>query len=161
SEGACPNSTFITGTGATNTTRTPAVARPVINRINSMWAASMVVLPQQQMMNGRAPRMGAPARDSPLPAPVALDHFLDLLLPPRSQTPFGNRSNGFQGEQSGTQNCSENKRAKDGPEGARSPFPQVGREAPGGCPGGAPARPGWAAGGSQPGTGAVPASPTI
>src|SRR5215813_11942730 len=37
SDGACPNSTFITGTGATNTARTPAVARPVINRINSMW----------------------------------------------------------------------------------------------------------------------------
>src|SRR5262245_5981664 len=37
SEGACPNSTFIAGTGATNTTRMPAVARPVINRINSMW----------------------------------------------------------------------------------------------------------------------------
>jgi len=31
-----------------------------------MWAASMVVLSQRQMMNGRAPRLGAPARDSPL-----------------------------------------------------------------------------------------------
>src|SRR5262249_47855810 len=80
SDGACPNSTFITGTGATNTTRTPVVARPVINRINSMWAASMVVLPQQQKMNGRARRVGAPALDSPLPAPVALDHLLDPTL---------------------------------------------------------------------------------
>src|SRR5262249_3361979 len=160
SEGACPNSTFITGTGATNTSRTPAVARPVINRINSMWAASMVVLPQQQMMSGRAPRMGAPARDSHLLAAVALiiSSICFFLLVPKLRSGIG--VNGFKR----AKRHSELLRKQEGerwPEGARSPFPQVGREAPAGIP-----EERWRGqdgrrGGRQPGTGAGPASTTI
>src|SRR5262245_17254741 len=61
----------------------------VVGRVAAQ--AAWWLLPQQQMMNGRAP-----ARNSPLPAPVALDHILDPLLPPRSQPPFGNGGKGFQ-----------------------------------------------------------------
>src|SRR6266849_7982285 len=79
SEGACPNSSFIIVTGARNSTRAPAVARPVINRINSIWAASMMVLAHLQIEPANAPH-GALARDSPLLVVTVLDRRLDLLL---------------------------------------------------------------------------------
>jgi hypothetical protein len=84
SMGACPNSSFGIVAGAGKSTRIAAVARPMINRINTIWAANMVVPPQLHRMNGRAPP-GAHAHHSPLLAAIALDHLNPLL--PHPQTP--------------------------------------------------------------------------
>src|SRR5260370_42127756 len=56
SEGACPYTIFNIVTGARNSTRAPAVARPVIKRIHSIWAASIIILLNERQKSERPVR---------------------------------------------------------------------------------------------------------
>src|SRR4051794_19136575 len=79
SDGDCPKSTFIMVAGAKNSTKAPAVARPVINRMSSIRAASIILPAKCRCEEASAPG-GALARNRPLLAAVRLDRGLDLLL---------------------------------------------------------------------------------